>query len=144
MNIDIYNAAIQDIWTYLLLNMIPILVGGIILTVLALLGLFKKLMKKSVAFIMLTLCVILIAYPIIEIAIFSYDIQHENFAVYYGDFDYMQVSGNRKDVFEISDRSDLYIRSVSDLNISSGSYSGYLLYGKNSRWVIAYSKNKFE
>lgn len=144
MNIDIYNAAIQDIWTYLLLNMIPILVGGIILTVLALLGLFKKLMKKSVAFLMLALCVILIAYPITEIAIFSYDIQHENFAVYYCDFDYKQVSGNRKDVFEISDQYDLYVRSVSDLNISSGSYSGYLLYGKNSRWVIAYSKNNFE
>ena len=106
--------------------------------------LFKKLMKKSVVFLMLVLCVILLAYPITEIAIFSYDIQHENFAVYYGDFDYKQVSGNRKDVFEISDQSDLYVRSVSDLNISSGSYSGYLLYGKNSRWVIAYSKNNFE
>ena len=144
MNIDIYNAAIQDIWSYLLLNMIPILVGGIILTVLALVGLFKRLMKKSVVFLMLVLCVILLAYPITEIAIFSYDIQHENFAVYYGDFDYVQVSGNRKDVFEISDQYDLYVRSVSDLNISSGSYSGYILYGKISRWVIAYSNTRFE
>ena len=124
--------------------MIPILVGGIILTVLALVGVFKRLMKKSVVFLMLVLCVILLAYPITEIAIFSYDIQHENFAVCYGDFDYVQVSGNRKDVFEISDQSDLYVRSVSDLNISSGSHSGYILYGKISRWVIAYSKNNFE
>lgn len=90
------------------------------------------------------LAVIVLAYAIIEISVFYYDIHHSNFAVYYGEFDYMQVSGNRKDVFDFPDESDLNVRSVADLNISSGVYSGYILYGSTSRWVIAYSNTPFE
>lgn len=144
MNIDIYNSAIHDTWAYLLLNMLPILIGGIALIVIALIGLYKKTMRKSILFPLLVLGVIVSSYSIVEMFVFNYDIQHKNFAVYHGDFNYMQVSGNRKDVFEISDKSYLYIRSVADLNISTGSHSGYLLYGKSSHWVIAYSDTQFE
>lgn len=40
MNIEVYNSAIQDTWVYLLLNMIPILIIGIILIVIALVAFF--------------------------------------------------------------------------------------------------------
>ena len=96
MNIDVYNDAIHDIWIYLLLNMLPILVGGTILTAIVLIGLFKKVIKKLTAFLLLIICTILLAYPIIEISIFNYDLQHENFVVYYGTFDY-KTSGIQND-----------------------------------------------
>lgn len=144
LNIDAYNVAISKTWTYLLLNMLPLFLGAITLTGLALIGLFKHLMKKSIVCLLLLLSVIISAYAILEIAVYNHDIQHKNFIVYYGEFDYMQVSGNRKDVFEFSDNSGLYVRSVADLKINSGVHSGYILYGKNSRWVIAYSNAPFE
>ena len=78
------------------------------------------------------------------IPIFGYDISHANFESYSGEFDYMQVSGNRKDVIDFSRESDLYFRSVADLNINTGVHSGYILYGKTSRWIIAYSNVPFE
>lgn len=144
LNIGIYNSAIRDTWIYLLLNMLPLFIGGITLIVIVIIGLFKHLMKKSILFLLLTLSVMVLSYPIIEMSVFNYDIQHTNFDVYYGEFDYMQVSGNRKDTFEFSDEPDLYVRSVADLEISAGIHTGYILYGKISRWVIAYSNIPFD
>ena len=139
MSTHIYATAIQDTWIYLLLNMLPLLIGGVVLIILSLIGLFKKLMNKSIVFVLLVLGIIVFAYSVLEISLFKYDVLHENFAVYYGEFDYMQVSGNRKDVFEFSENSDLYIRSVADLGISTGSHCGYILYGESSHWAILYS-----
>ena len=144
MNIEIYNNAIDDIWIYLILNMAPLLIVGITLMIITLVGLFKRFIKKSIAFPLIIFCIIVLTYPAIEISIFNYDIQHENFDVYYGEFDYMQVSGNRKDVFDFSNKSNPHVRSVSDLGIRSGSYSGYILYGRTSRWVFAYSAIPFK
>ena len=89
------------------------------------------------------MAIIISAYAITEISIFNYDIQHKNFVVYYGDFDYMKVSGNSKDVFKLPEKTNFYIRSVADLNINSGVHSGYILYGNTSRWAIAYSNTPF-
>ena len=50
MNIEVYNSAIQDTWVYLLLNMIPILIIGIILIVTALVAFFKKIMQKPIIY----------------------------------------------------------------------------------------------
>ena len=144
LNIETYNSSIQDIWIYLMLNMLPLLVTGILLIALALIGFFKYLMKKSIVFLLLLLSVIVLTYSVIEISVFNYDIQNTNFDIYYGEFEYRQVSGNRKDVFEFSNKSDLYVRSVADLEIGTGVHSGYILYGKTSRWVIAYSNIPFE
>lgn len=144
MNIEVYNSAIQDTWVYLLLNMIPILTLGIILIVIALIAYFKKIMRKSIIVLLLILGVIASTFSIIELSIFGYDVSHANFESYYGEFDYMQVSGNRKDVLNFARESDLCIRSVADLSINTGVHSGYILYGKNSRWVIAYSNVPFE
>lgn len=144
MNIEVYNSAIQDTWTYLLLNMIPILTLGIILIVIALVAFLKKLMQKPITALILILGVLASTYSIVELSIFGYDISNENFESYCGEFDYMQVSGNRKDVFNFPKESDLYVRSVADLSIDNGVHSGYILYGKTSRWVIAYSNVPFE
>ena len=144
MNIEVYNSAIQDTWTYLLLNMIPILTLGIILIVIALVVFLKKLMQKPITALIFILGVLASTYSIVELSIFGYDISNENFESYCGEFDYMQVSGNRKDVFNFPKESDLYVRSVADLSIDNGDHSGYILYGKTSRWVIAYSNVPFE
>ena len=144
MNIEVYNGAIQDTWIYLLLNMIPILTFGIILIVIALVAFFKKFMQKPIIALLLILGVMASTFSIVELSIFGYDISHANFESYCGEFDYMQVSGNRKDVLHFPGESNLYVRSVADLSINTGVYSGYILYGKNSRWVIAYSNVPFE
>lgn len=144
MNIEVYNSAIQDTWVYLLLNMIPILIIGIILIVIALVAFFKKIMQKPIIALILILGVMASTFSIVELSIFGYDISHANFESYSGEFVYMQVSGNRKDVIDFSRESDLYFRSVADLNINTGVHSGYILYGKTSRWVIAYSNVPFE
>lgn len=144
MNIEIYNSAIQDTWTYLLLNMIPILTFGILLIAIALVALFKKFMQKPTIALLLLLGVMASAFSIVELSIFGYDISNENFESYCAEFDYMQVSGNRKDVLDLQKESDLYVRSVADLSIDDGVHSGYILYGRTSRWVIAYSNVSFE
>ena len=144
MNIEVYNSAIQDTWVYLLLNMIPILIIGIILIVIALVAFFKKIMQKPIIALILILGVMASTFSIVELSIFGYDVSHANFESYSGEFDYMQVSGNRKDVIDFSRESDLHFRSVADLNINTGVHSGYILYGKTSRWVIAYSNVPFE
>lgn len=144
LNINSYASAITDTWRYLLLNDIPLFILAIILTIFSLIGLIKQLLKKFFAYLLLVLATIIFTYVIIDISIFNYDVQNNNFTVYYGEFDYMQVSGNSIDTFEISNESNLYVRSVADLSISSGSHSGYLLYGKKSHWVIAYSNTPFE
>lgn len=90
------------------------------------------------------LSVLLLTYSIAEISLFHYDVQNANVEYYYGEFDYMQVSGNEKDVFEFPKESNLSVRSVADLNIQSGTHHGYILYCKASRWVIAYSNIPFE
>lgn len=144
MDISIYNESIHDIWIYLLINMLPIILGAIALGAIALLALLKKIIKKTTCFLMLILCIALLSYPIIELSIFNYDLQQKCFVVYYGEFDYMQVSGNKKDVFEVLDDSNLYVRSVSNLNINTGTHTGYVLYGKFSHWVIAYSSTPLE
>lgn len=144
MNIEVYNSAIQKTWLYLSLNMIPILALGITLIIVALVALFKKLMKKTIISLLLVLGVMASAFSIIELSIFGYDVSNGNFESYCGEFDYMQVSGNRKDLFDFPNESDLYVRSVADLNIDNGVNSGYILYGRTSRWVIAYSGVPFE
>lgn len=144
LNTDVYNSAIQDIWFYLMLNMLPLLVCGILLIVITVLGISKRLMKKSIAVCMIVLSIILLTYSITEISLFNYDVQHANFDFYHGEFDYMQVSGNEKDVFEFPRESNLSVRSVADLKIQSGTHHGYILYCKTSRWVIAYSSVPFE
>ena len=144
MNIEVYNSAIQDTWLYILLNMLPILVLGVILIVIALVALFKKLMSKTIIALLIVFGVMASTFSIIELSIFEYDVSNANFDSYYGEFDYMQVSGNKKDVFEFPKGSDLYVRSVTDLNIDDGVHSGYILYGRTSRWVIAYSSVPFE
>ena len=123
MNIEVYNSSIQDTWVYLLLNMIPILIIGIILIVIALVAFFKKIMQKPIIALILILGVMASTFSIVELSIFGYDISHANFESYSGEFDYMQVSGNRKDVID---------------------FSRYILYGKTSRWIIAYSNVPFE
>ena len=102
MNIEVYNSAIQDTWVYLLLNMIPILIIGIILIVIALVAFFKKIMQKPIIALILILGVMASTFSIVELSIFGYDISHANFESYSGEFDYMQVSGNRKDVIDFS------------------------------------------
>jgi len=144
MNIEVYNSAIQDTWVYLLLNMVPILMLGIILIVIAIVAFFKKLMQKPIIALLIIFGVMASTFSIVELSVFGYDISHANFESYYGEFDYMQVSGNKKDVLEFSSESDLYVRSVADLNITTGVHSGYILYGKTSRWVIAFSNVPFE
>lgn len=144
MNIEVYNSAIQDTWVYLLLNMIPILILGVLLIGIALVAFFKKIIQKPIIALLLILGVMASTFSIVELSIFGYDISHANFESYCGEFDYMQVSGNRKDVIDFSRESDLYVRSVADLSINTGVHSGYILYGKVSRWVIAYSYVPFE
>lgn len=144
MSVEVYNGAIQDTWIYLLLNMIPVLTLGIMLIVIALVAFFKKLMQKHIIALLLILGVMASTFSIVELSIFGYDISCANFESYCGEFDYRQVSGNRKDVIDFSGKSNLYVRSVADLNINTGTYSGYILYGKTSRWVIAYSNAPFE
>lgn len=144
LNIDVYNDAISRTWSYLLLNMIPLIIVAIVLVVIALIGLFKQLIKKYIICLLLILSVIVLTYAIAEMCIFNYDIQHENFVVYYGEFDYRQVSGSNTDVFKSTDNSYLHVRSVANLEIDTGTYFGYLLYGKCSRWIIAYSNTPFE
>ena len=144
LEIDIYNDAISKTWTYLILNMLPLFIGGIILIAIALIGFYKQLIKKSIIYLLLILSVTLLSYAIIEISVFNNDIKNENFAIYYGEFDYMQVSGNRKDTFKFPNKSAPYIRSVADLNINSGTHSGYIMYCGLSRWAIAYSNTPFK
>ena len=144
MNVNIYSEAIQDTWIYLLFNLLPLFIGGIVLLAIVIVGLSKHLFKKTTVILLLALCVIILAYSIIEVSLFGYDIQNGNFEIFYGEFNYMQVSGNRKDVFEVTNELNLYIRGVAKLNINTGSHSGYLLYGKTSHWVIAYSSVPFE
>ena len=144
MNIAVYNSAIQDTWVYLLLNMIPILTLGIILIVIAIVSFFKKLLQKPLIVLFIILGVMASTFSMVELSIFGYDISHTNFESYCGEFDYMQVSGNKKDVLDFSNGSDLYVRSVADLNITTGVHSGYILYGKTSRWVIAFSNAPLE
>ena len=144
MNIEVYNSAIQDTWIYLSLNMIPILTFGIILIVIALVAFFKKFMKRSIIALIFILGIMASTFSVVELSVFGYDISHVNFESYCGEFDYMQVSGNRKDIINFSKASELYIRSVADLSIDTGTHDGYILYGKTSRWVIAYSDVPFE
>lgn len=144
MNIEVYNGAIQDTWVYLLLNMIPILTLGIILIVIALVALFKKIMQKPLIALFLVIGVMSSTFSIVELSIFRYDISNANFESYCGEFDYKQVSGNKKDVIKFPKESDLYVRSVADLGIDNGVNSGYILYCRTSRWVIAYSSVPFE
>lgn len=143
-NIGDYSSTIQDIWIHLILNLIPLIVFGVILVVLSLIGLFKNLMKKFWTILLLLLSVILFAFSIYEIAVFKYDINHENFEVYYGNFSYDRISGNEKDIIRFSDKHEFFVRSVADLSIDEGEHVGYVLYGKYSRWVIAYSNTPFE
>lgn len=144
LNVDAYNNAIQDIQTYLLLNMLPLLLWSTVLIAIAFIGLFKKFVKKYIAFFLVGFGILVLSYSLIEILTFNHDIQKANFDVYYGEFDYMQVSGNEKDVFEFPRESNLSVRSVADLKIQSGTHHGYILYCKTSRWVIAYSSVPFE
>ena len=144
LSISVYNNAIKEVWTYLILNTLPLFILGIALIVISLIGLFKHLLKKVYLLLLILLSVVILSYSIVEISIFNYDIKHENFVVYYGEFDYMQVSGNSKDVFNFPNNRNLYVRSVADLNITTGMHSGYILYGKTSRWAIAYSNIPFE
>ena len=144
MNIEVYNSAIQDIWVYLLINMIPIFILGIALIVIVLVAFFKKMMGKPMIALLLIIGVMASTFSIVELSLFGYDVSHANFESYYGEFDYMQVSGNKKDVINFSGESDVYVRSVADLSINNGFHSGYILYGKTSRWIIAYSNVPFE
>ena len=144
MNIEVYNSAIQDIWVYLLINMIPIFILGIALIVIVLVAFFKKMMGKPMIALLLIIGVMASTFSIVELSLFGYDVSHANFESYYGEFDYMQVSGNKKDVINFSGESDVYVRSVADLSINNGVHSGYILYGKTSRWIIAYSNVPFE
>lgn len=124
--------------------MLPLLIGGIVLIGIALIGLCWRIIKKSYIILLLILSAVVLTYSITELYVFNYDIKHTNFDVYCGNFDYVHVSGNRKDILEFPDSFDLHIRSVADLGISDGPHSGYILYGKNSRWVIAYSDSPFK
>ena len=124
--------------------MVPVLIFGIMLIVVALVTFFKKYFKKYIIALLLILGLMASIFSIVELSIFGYDISHANFESYAGEFDYMQVSGNKKDVLIFHSESDLYVRSVADLSINTGVHSGYILYGKNSRWVIAYSNVPFE
>jgi hypothetical protein len=101
-------------------------------------------MQKHIIALLLLLGVIASTFSIAELSIFGYDISHANFESYGGEFDYMQVSGNRKDVIDFSMDVDLYVRCVADLSIDTGVHYGYILYGKTSRWVVAYSNVPFE
>ena len=143
MKIEVYHDAIQETWGYLLLNMIPIFALGILLIVVALVALFKRMMKKPTITVLLILGIMASAFSIAELFSFGYDVANANFESYYGEFDYMQVSGNRKDIFDFPEKSDLYVRSVADLHIDNGVHSGYILYGRTSRWVIACSDVPF-
>ena len=126
------------------MNMIPVLTIGIILIFVAIVAFFKKLLQKPLTALLIILGIMATTFSIVELSIFGYDISHANFESYCGEFDYMQVSGNKKDVLDFSNGSDLYVRSVADLNITTGVHFGYILYGKTSRWVIAFSDAPLE
>ena len=127
-----------------MLNMIPLFIGALALVIIALIGCFKRLIKKYISCLLIILAFIISVYAITEISVFSYDIEQKNYVVHFCEFNYMQVSGNRKDVFEISNTPELSVRCVSDLKIRSGVHSGYILCTGNSRWVIAYSSIPFQ
>ena len=138
------DSAIQDIWLFSLIDLIPMLICALILVIIALAGAFKGLFKKSIVLLLIAFSIFISLFSIVEIALFDYDVRNENFDVYYGKFDYMHVSGHNLDVITFADGSDLYIRSAADLGIDTGTYTGYILYCKNSRWVLAYSSVPFE
>ena len=140
------ESAIQDTWKHLLLYS-PIILGFLVIFFGSLYSLFANLREKhrdKFVFVLLIVSILGLAYFITEIVLFNYDIQHETYSVSYAEFYYDPGWGNNEDTFEFSDDFDLFVRGKTDLGITEGTYTGYLLYCKNSRWVLAYSKTPFE
>lgn len=149
MNIDIYKDAIQDVWVHLILQALPMFVFGAALIVVSLIAWFQKFLNKLLIIFFLVLAAAGITLNVIDLSSFGSEIRNNGFEVYCGGFDYMISSGKNNDTFRNPDGSVLRIngvrlRGTSDLNIGSGSYSGYLLYGKKTGWVIAYSATPFD
>lgn len=149
MNIDIYKDAIQNIWIHTLRYVVPVLCGCIVLIAFALYGAIKKLFDKAAVICLIAVALVVMIWPIAEIAVLSSEIRNNDFEVYCGDFKYMETGSGDLNVLRKPDGSAIRVngvrlKSISYLDIGSGSYSGYLLYGKKTGWVIAYSATPFE
>lgn len=147
LNIDAYNDAISATWKHIILDLLPLFVYWALLIFIGVVGMIKKFFKKSRCFLVLLLSVVTLFYACAEILVFKHDIENENFEVYYGEFEYKKF--NRRGEYTLNFKGEsnlriLHIRSVADLSITSGTHCGYVLYGQNSRWAIAYSTTPFE
>ena len=142
------ESAIQDTWTSLLLFCVP----TILCFLLTFIGIFYTLFlnrqersEKGFKFFLLIFSALVLTYCIAEIVLFNYDIQHENFTASYVEFEYDEAwRWENSDTFVFFNDFNLYVRSHADLGIEEGAHTGYILYCKNSRWVLAYSKTPFE
>ena len=72
-----------------------------------------------------------------------YDVKNNNYEIYHGEFYYKSVL-HEEDVFFFSDKPKFFIRGGYGLDIETGTYTGYVLYCKNSRWVISVSNTPFQ
>lgn len=136
MVLDDCADAINDVWRYLLLNLIPLYVLSVILITIAFVGLFKKAFKKIIIISMIIFALFIFAYATIEISLFKYDLNNLTFEEYQGEFNYNKVSGNEMDILNLPDDTSIKVRSVANFDISSGDNYGKIVYGKYSKWVI--------
>ena len=130
------DIAIQEVWRYLLINMIPLLILGVIILSLSIYASIVKSFKKIYIVLLFVLAILIIAYATSELLLFSIDINNKSFEEYLGDFEYSRVLGNRRDQIHLAYEPNTWVRSVSYFDLDSGEHSGVILYGKYSRWVI--------
>lgn len=136
MSSNEYANAIQDIWRYLIVNLVPLIVLGAILITIALIGLYQKAFKRIIIILMIAFALIIIAYAIIEMSLFNYDLKHQTFEEYKGSFEYRTVLGNEKDILNLNENSKVKIRTIANFDIPWGEYDGSIWYGKYSKWAV--------
>ena len=133
---EVNTCAIQEIWKYLLINMLPLILLGLVVLSVAIYALITKSFKTIYAIGLIVLAIFIIAYSATELLLFKIDIDNQSFAEYQGTFEYARVLGNRRDQIHLTDEPKTWIRSVAFFDLDSGERSGSILYGKHSRWVI--------
>ena len=94
-----------------------------------------KLPKPLLVF--LACCMLVFAVPAVHIVRGFQDFHHQDYVVYYGGFtvsERHELSGN----LTLRDENRMSIRMQGDFPLSNGEYTGYVVYAKRTRLLLAY------